>query len=178
MMNNPFLNPPVLGIAAWSGTGKTTLLVKLLPLLRAQGLRIGMLKHAHHAFDIDHPGKDSYELRKAGAEQMLIASNQRWALMVESPVSDDVSLTTMLDQLNRNTLDLILVEGFRHEPFPKIELHRTALGKPLLFPEDDSIMAIACDAPLETHLPQLDLNAPEAIAAFILNYCAQHNTPD
>lgn len=178
MMNNPFLNPPVLGIAAWSGTGKTTLLVKLLPLLRVQGLRIGMLKHAHHAFDIDHPGKDSYELRKAGAEQMLIASNQRWALMVESPVSDDVSLTAMLDQLNRNTLDLILVEGFRHEPFPKIELHRAALGKPLLFPEDDSIMAIACDAPLETHLPQLDLNAPEAIAAFILNCCARHNTPD
>jgi molybdopterin-guanine dinucleotide biosynthesis protein MobB len=177
-MNNPFLNPPVLGIAAWSGTGKTALLVKLLPLLRAQGLRVGMLKHAHHAFDIDHPGKDSYELRKAGAEQMLIASNQRWALMVESPQSGDVSLTAMLDQLNRNALDLILVEGFRHDPFPKIELHRAALGKPLLFPEDASIIAIACDTPLETDLPLLDLNAHGTIAAFILSYCAQHHTPD
>jgi len=177
-MNNPFLNPPVLGIAAWSGTGKTTLLVKLLPLLRSQGLRVGMLKHAHHAFDIDHPGKDGYELRKAGAEQMLIASSQRWALMVESPLSDDVSLIAMLDQLNRNALDLILVEGFRHESFPKIELHRAALGKPLLFPEDDSIMAIACDAPVETDLPLLDLNAPDVIATFILNYCAQHHSPD
>lgn len=174
-MSNPFFNPPVLGIAAWSGTGKTTLLVKLLPLLRAQGLHVGMIKHAHHTFDIDHPGKDSYELRKAGAEQMLVASDQRWALMVESPTAGDVSLTAMLNQLNRTSLDLILVEGFRHEPFPKIELHRAALGKPLLFPEDASIMAIASDAPVETNLPVLDLNTPDDIAAFIQNYCTQHH---
>lgn len=173
-MSDPFFNPPVLGIAAWSGTGKTTLLVKLLPLLRTQGLRVGMLKHAHHAFDIDHPGKDSYELRKAGAEQMLIASDQRWALMVESPISGEVSLTAMLDQMNRSSLDLILVEGFRHETFPKIELHRAALGKPLLFPEDASIMAIVSDAPIESGLPLLDLNAPDDVASFIVNYCLQH----
>lgn len=172
-MNDCFLKPPVLGMAAWSGTGKTTLLIKLLPLLRAQGLRIGMLKHAHHDFDIDQPGKDSYLLRKAGAEQMLIASRQRWALMVESPTVEDVSLTAMLAQLNRNTLDLILVEGFRHKAFPKIELHRSALGKPLLFPEDASIMAVASDTPIETDLPWLNLNAPADIANFILNYCAQ-----
>lgn len=172
-MNDCFLNPPVLGLAAWSGTGKTTLLVKLLPLLRGQGLRVGMLKHAHHDFDIDQPGKDSYLLRKAGAEQLLIASRQRWALMVESPTVDDVSLTAMLAQLNRNALDLILVEGFRHEPFPKIELHRAGLGKPLLCLDDASIMALASDTPIETDLPWLDLNVPADIANFILTYCAQ-----
>ena len=173
-MNDPFLNPPVLGIAAWSGTGKTTLLVKLLPLLRDEGLRVGMLKHAHHQFDIDHPGKDSYELRKAGAEQMLIASNQRWALMVDEATDGDVSLTVMLDRLERSRLDLILVEGFRHERFPKIELHRAALDKPLLFPDDTSIIAIACDHPVATSLPQLDLNDPAVIAAFIVNHCRRH----
>ena len=172
-MNSPFLNPPVLGIAAWSGTGKTTLLTKVLPLLHAKGLRIGMLKHAHHSFDIDHPGKDSYELRKAGAEQMLIASSQRWALMVEAPLPGDPSLPDMLDRLDRSTLDLILVEGFRHTPFPKIELHRPALGMPLLFPDDASIIAIASDTPLDTQLPQLDLNDPDAIVEFILNFRTQ-----
>lgn len=172
-MNDLFHNPPVLGIAAWSGTGKTTLLKKLLPLLRAQGLRIGMLKHAHHTFDIDHPGKDSYELRKAGAEQMLIASSRRWALMVEATTEGDVSLTDMLDRLDRSSLDLILVEGFRHTSFPKIELHRPALGMPLLFPDDSSVIAIASDQTLESTLPQLDLNDPHAIAAFILDFRTQ-----
>lgn len=169
-MNALLHNPPVLGIAAWSGTGKTTLLTKLLPLLRAHGLRVGMLKHAHHNFDIDHPGKDSYELRKAGAEQMLIASNRRWALMVENPVDGDVSLWDMLAHLDRGTLDLILVEGFRHEQFPKLELHRASLGKPLLFPDDATIIALASDTPVDTALPRLDLNDPAAIAAFIVNY--------
>jgi len=161
----------VLGIAAWSGAGKTTLLIKLLPLLRAQGLRVGMLKHAHHDFDIDHPGKDTYELRKAGAEQMLIASNQRWALMMEAHVPGDVSLWDMLTHLDRSKLDLILVEGFRHEQFPKLELHRASLGKPLLFPDDAAIIALASDMPVETPLPRLDLNDPAAIAMFIVNYC-------
>ncbi len=175
---NAFLhNPPVLGIAAWSGTGKTTLLVQLLPLLRAQGLRVGMLKHAHHEFDIDHPGKDSYELRKAGADQMLIASNQRWAMMVEAPVPGDVSLWDMLALLQRASLDLILVEGFRHARFPKLELHRAVLGKPLLFPEDSAIIALASDTPITTDLPRLDLNNPAAIAAFIANFCRNDTDP-
>ena len=169
-MNALLHNPPVLGIAAWSGTGKTTLLKQVLPLLRAQGLRVGMLKHAHHEFDIDHPGKDSYELRKAGAEQMLVASSRRWALMVEAPVPGDVSLWDMLAQLQRDTLDMILVEGFKHERFPKLELHRAALGKPLLFPQDDAIIAVASDAPVDTTLPQLDINDAAAIAAFILDF--------
>lgn len=176
-MNALLHTPPVLGIAAWSGTGKTTLLTQLLPLLRAHGLRVGMIKHAHHAFDIDHPGKDSYELRKAGAEQMLIASNRRWALMVEAPVDGDVSLWDMLSRLERSRLDLILVEGFKHERFPKLELHRTALGKPLLFPDDDAIIALACDTPVATVLPVLDLNDAEAVAAFIVTYCRNDIDP-
>lgn len=169
-MNALLHNPPVLGIAAWSGTGKTTLLKNVLPLLRGQGLRVGMLKHAHHEFDIDHPGKDSYELRKAGAEQMLVASNRRWALMVEAAVADDVSLWDMLAQLRRDTLDIVLVEGFKHERFPKLELHRASVGKPLLFPDDDAIIAVASDIPLATALPQLNINNPAAIAAFILDF--------
>ena len=169
-MNALLHNPPVLGIAAWSGTGKTTLLKQVLPLLREQGLRIGMLKHAHHEFDIDHPGKDSYELRKAGAQQMLVASSRRFALMVEAPVAGDVSLWDMLARLGRDTLDVILVEGFKHERFPKLELHRAALGKPLLFPQDDAIIAVASDAPVDTTLPQLDINDAAAIAAFVLDF--------
>lgn len=176
-MNALLHNPPVLGIAAWSGTGKTTLLTRLLPMLRAQGLRVGMIKHAHHDFDIDHPGKDSHALRKAGAEQMLVASNRRWALMVEAPVAGDVSLWDMLSRLDRGRLDLILVEGFRHERFPKLELHRAALGKPLLFPDDDAIIALASDAPVETALPLLDLNDPAAIASFIVEFCRNDIDP-
>ena len=158
---------PVLGIAAWSGTGKTTMLVRLLPLLRAKGLRVGMIKHAHHDFDIDHPGKDSYRLRRAGAEQMLIASDRRWALMVETPGPDKTSLAEIIERLDHRGLDLILVEGFRHEVFPKLELHRGALGKPLLFPQDSSIIAIASDTSLDTSLPQLNLNDTESIADFV-----------
>jgi len=167
---------PILGFAAFSGTGKTTLLVQLLPMLKQKGLRIGMIKHAHHDFDIDTPGKDSYELRKAGADQMLITSKRRWALMVETPnVQDDPDLNHMLQQLDQDRLDLVLVEGFKHVHFPKIELHRPTLGKPLLFPEDDSIIAIATDQAIEQpcKLPKLDLNEPNSIVAFIVDFLAQ-----
>jgi len=162
---------PILGFAAYSGTGKTTLLVKLLPLLKARGLRIGMIKHAHHAFEIDQPGKDSYRLRKlGGVDQMLVASRQRWVLMVETGEFDEPYLAQVLPHLNQATLDLILVEGFKHELFPKIEVYRPSLGKPLLFPEDETVIAIASDAPLPvtTQLPILNLNQPEQIADFII----------
>lgn len=160
-------DPPVLGFAAYSGTGKTTLLTRVLPILRAKGLRIGMVKHAHHQFDIDTPGKDSYELRKAGAEQMLIASRNRWALMSENREPGEPRLAELLRQLDRQRLDLVLVEGFKQVPFPKIELYRSQTGRAPLFPADPSIVAIASDQSLETQLPLLDLNDPAAVAEFV-----------
>lgn len=163
---------PLLGFAAYSGTGKTTLLKKLLPLLKAKGLRIGMVKHTHHDFDIDQPGKDSYELRKAGADEMLVASGRRWALMVETGGIGDPQLQEMIGHLDQDHLDLILVEGFKHEVMPKVELHRPALGKPLIFPVDKQVIAVATDGALSslTQLPQLDINDPASIAGFILNW--------
>ncbi len=161
---------PIVGFAAYSGTGKTTLLRKLLPLLKERGVRVGMVKHAHHTFDVDQPGKDSYELRKAGAAQMLIASRSRWALMVERQREKDPQLDEVLLELDQAALDLILVEGFKEEPFPKIELRRSGLkGKPF-FPNDDNIIAVATDDPssLDTDLPILDLNSPDEIADFII----------
>lgn len=165
---------PLVGIAAYSGTGKTTLLIQVIPLLQRRGIRVGMIKHAHHRFDVDTPGKDSYELRKAGAGQMLIGSRNRWALMTETPEEQqDPDLNYLIAQLDPSRLDLILVEGFKQQPFPKIELHRSSTGHPLLFPDDPHIIAIAHDEkqPVATQLPQLDLNDPLSIADFIADYC-------
>ena len=132
-------------------------------------MRTGIIKHAHHDFDIDIPGKDSYELRKAGARQVLVASGLRWALITETRESGDPDLDALVARLDPATVDLVLVEGFRHVPFPRIELHRQALGHPLLHPYDPSIIAVACDYPLDAGpLPVLDLNDPDAIAAFIV----------
>jgi molybdopterin-guanine dinucleotide biosynthesis protein MobB len=163
---------PLLGFCAYSGTGKTTLLTKLLPLLKREGLRVGMVKHAHHRFDIDHPGKDSYELRKAGAEQMLVASRRRMALVMETGDQQaEPHLEDALGMLALEHLDLVLVEGFKQAAIAKIELHRPSLGKPLMYPEDRHIIAIASDEPLElSHrvIAQLDLNRPEEFVRFIL----------
>jgi molybdopterin-guanine dinucleotide biosynthesis protein MobB len=170
---------PVLGFAAWSGTGKTTLLVRLLPRLRARGLRIGMVKHAHHSFEIDQPGKDSFELRKAGATPLLLASRWRWVLMTDLEQEREPELQEMVRRLDDVPLDAILVEGFKHESFPKIELHRPAVGRPLLFPEDPDIIAVATDAPLvtPTDLPVLDLNDVDAIADFVVAFCVRPPDP-
>jgi molybdopterin-guanine dinucleotide biosynthesis protein MobB len=170
---------PVLGFAAWSGTGKTTLLVQLLPRLAARGLRVGMVKHAHHSFEVDQPGKDSYELRKAGASPMLVVSSRRWALMADLADAREPVLEEVLGRLDPSGLDLILVEGFKHEAFPKIELHRPAVGKPLLFPDDPNIVAVATDAPLpqSTRLPILDINDVEGIADFVAGFCRPHDPP-
>jgi molybdopterin-guanine dinucleotide biosynthesis protein MobB len=163
---------PVLGFAAYSGAGKTTLLIKLLPLLTARGIRVGMIKHAHHSFDIDRPGKDSYELRQAGASQMLVASARREALMIEKAEASEPDLEQLIARLDQATLDLILVEGFKHVPFPKIEVFRAAVGKPAIYPGDASVIAIATDGalPAGSDLPVLDINNPETVAAFVCDY--------
>ena len=162
---------PVLGFAAFSGTGKTTLLEKLIPQLTASGIRIGMVKHAHHEFDIDKPGKDSHRLRAAGARQMLIASSKRQALMTENATPREPRLDELISRLDLDNLDLVLVEGFKQVPFPKIELHRQALGKTLLYPQDTTIIAVASDHPADCReLPSLDINDSTAIAAFIVNW--------
>ncbi|MCG5526214.1 molybdopterin-guanine dinucleotide biosynthesis protein MobB [Ectothiorhodospira haloalkaliphila] len=164
--------PPMLGFAAWSGTGKTTLLVRLIPLLRATGMRIAMIKHAHHSFDVDKPGKDSHALRKAGAEQMLIASSQRFALMVENPEPREPVLWELVGHLDASRVDLILVEGFKSECFPKLELFRPSLGKPPRYPEDPNIIAVATDEPasFQARVPVLPLNDVMAIRDFILKW--------
>jgi len=166
---------PVLGFAAYSGTGKTTLLVKLLPLLAARGLRVGVIKHAHHDFDIDKPGKDSYELRKAGAGQMLVASSRRWALMVEKPDESEPQLDDLLSRLDQAALDLILVEGFKRETFPKIWLYRAEARHPAAYADYPSVVAVAADGPLPeiASVPVLDMNNPEQIADFVCDYVEQ-----
>lgn len=163
---------PILGFAAFSGTGKTTLLVQLVPMLRQKGLRVGVVKHAHHKFDMDQPGKDSYELRKAGATQMLVGSSSRSALIIEREQPAEPRLADLLPMLDSNALDLVLVEGFKAEVFPKIELHRAGLERPLLCRNDESIIAVASDEalPSVTHIPVIDLNRPDEIVIFIMGY--------
>ncbi|QUM80655.1 molybdopterin-guanine dinucleotide biosynthesis protein B [Moritella sp. 5] len=170
---------PLLGFAAFSGTGKTTLITQLLPELTKRGLRIGMVKHSHHDIEMDNPNKDSYKLRKAGACQMVLASPHRTVLFVEQDEPTEPALITQLNWLNTNELDLVLVEGFRHEAFTKIELHRPSLGKPILANEDKHIIAIATDAAidktalLERELTYLELNDINVITDFIVHYSQQ-----
>ncbi len=154
--------------------GKTTVITNLLPLLADHGIRVSVIKHAHHQFDIDHPGKDSFNIREAGAVQTLIASNQRWALMTETTrtpdQSDEADLNALRQQLNPDYADLILAEGFKQAAIPKIEVHRQNLQLPLLSEEDNSIIAIATDQPLACEVPQLALNEPAKICQFIMEW--------
>ena len=167
-------NLPLLGFAAYSGTGKTTLLEALLPMLTESGLRIGVLKHAHHDFDVDKPGKDSYRLRKAGASQMLISSRKRHVLMTETPEAE-ADFDYLLTRFDTDKLDLILVEGCKNIAFPKIELHREEVGKPWLYSNDSNIIAIAADTQVESELPQMSINDLESIRDFIINYAKDFN---
>lgn len=167
------MSPTPIGFAAWSGTGKTTLLEAVVARLQARGLRVAVIKHAHHDFDIDQPGKDSHRLRQAGARQVMVASRRRWALITEHDDGrPEPRLGELLPQLDQSHLDLILVEGFKHEPIAKIEVHRPSLGKPLLYPHDPQVIAVASDGPLATapDRPLLDLNDPDAVCDFIVNY--------
>ena len=167
---------PILGFAAFSGTGKTTLLTQIIPILKQQGLRIGLIKHSHHNFQIDQPGKDSFRLREAGASPVMLVSTHRRAIITEITPEQEPRLDDQLQLFDQSELDLILVEGFKAEQFPKIELHRPSLNKPLLYPSDPNIIAIASDCTLKTpdYLTQLDLNQPEMIAAFISNQFMRH----
>lgn len=166
----PNFQIPVLGFAAASGTGKTTLLTALIPLLKRQGLRIGLIKHSHHNFQIDQPGKDSYRLREAGASPVMLVSSHRLAIITERSPASEPSLAEALSQFDPSGLDLLLVEGFKAEKFPKIELHRQVLGHPLLYPNDPDIIAVASDEALELprHLHRLDINRPDLLAKFII----------
>ncbi len=169
---------PILSFCAYaSNSGKTTLLTQLIPALIKRGLRISVIKHAHHSFDIDYPTKDSYKLREAGAVQTMIASSTRWALITEHRNMVEPNLKTLLAQLDASLTDLVLVEGFRHEAIPKIEVFRASLQQPLLAAHDSTIIAIASDIGLETHLPVLDLNNIKQIADFIIKFTIQSNSP-
>jgi molybdopterin-guanine dinucleotide biosynthesis adapter protein len=167
---------PLLGFCAYgSGIGKTTLLTSLIPVLTRHGLRLSVIKHAHHTFDIDHPGKDSYRLREAGAVQMLLGSRNRWALMTElSRIRDqqpeEPGLAELLPHIDASLVDLILVEGFKNAPIPKIEIYRPDMNKPLLSKTDQHVIAVASNAYIDTALPLLDLNNPEEIATFVITW--------
>ena len=159
----------VFGIAGWSGSGKTTLLEKLIPALIARGLKVSVIKHAHHGFDIDKPGKDSYRHREAGAAEVMLACGTRWALMHECRAEPEPQLAELLTRLA--PCDLVLVEGFKQEPVPKLEVHRPANGKPPLFAERDDIVAVASDEAIAAPIPVLPLNDIAAVAEFIIGHC-------
>lgn len=160
----------VLGIVGWSGSGKTTLLTAMLPLLRARRLTVSTVKHAHHGFDMDRPGKDTYRHREAGAHEVLVATAERWVLMHEV-VGPEPSLPELL--LRMAEVDLVLVEGFKTHPFPKLEVHRPALGKPPIWPEQADVAAVATDAVLPgCDRTVLALNDPEAVAAWVVTFLA------
>ena len=158
----------VIGLSGWSGAGKTTLLSKVIPHLRGQGLRVSVIKHAHHEFDIDVPGKDSWVHRQSGATEVLVSSSQRWALMHELRGAGEPPLPELLAKMS--PVDLVIIEGFKREPHRKIEVHRVANNKPLLFPEDPDIVGIATDATVETTLPLAHLDDVEAAANLMQRY--------
>jgi molybdopterin-guanine dinucleotide biosynthesis protein MobB len=165
---------PAIGFAAYSGTGKTTLLKQLIPILCERGLRVGLVKHAHHDFDLDIPGKDSYELRKAGARRVVVTSALRWAMVHERQERGEPLLSEALQQFDPREFDLVLVEGFKQVSFPKIELYRSSTGKEPIYPQDPDVIAVATDGPLpqQTSLPLLDLNAPHALVDFLAEWLA------
>jgi molybdopterin-guanine dinucleotide biosynthesis protein B len=154
------------GFAGWSGSGKTTLIEKLIPLFVKRGIHVSLIKHAHHSFDIDVPGKDSYRHRQAGAAEVLVTSSRRWVLMHELRGEQEPSFEDQVKHLS--PCDLLIVEGFKFAPIPKLEVWRAATGEGLLHPNDPHIVAVATDTRLETSLPQLDLNDHQGIAAFIV----------
>tara|TARA_B110000238_G_scaffold87608_1_gene96277 strand:- start:770 stop:1903 length:1134 start_codon:yes stop_codon:yes gene_type:complete len=163
--------PPFFGLAGWSGSGKTTLCTKLIENFTKIGITIGTLKHAHHKFELDKPGKDSFNLRKAGARPMIISSKERFAMIQENDEHDEKSLFQMIEMFSKDPIqkcDLIIVEGYKNEPIPKFEVYRPIIGKPELYKEDNNIFAIASDINIESSIPTFDLNNINSISDFII----------
>lgn len=158
----------IFGFAGWSGSGKTTLIERLIPLFIARGLKVSLIKHAHHSFDVDQPGKDSYRHRHAGCTEVLVTSSRRWALVHELRGAPEPGFAELLERVS--PCDLILVEGFKREKLPKLEVYRASVGEPPLYPQDASIVAVASDQRVETKLPQFDLDDAPAIADFVLRH--------
>jgi len=158
----------IFGFAGWSGSGKTTLIERLIPLFGARGLKVSLIKHAHHTFDVDQPGKDSYRHRHAGCSEVLVSSSRRWALVHELRGAQEPGFAELIQRVS--PCDLLLVEGFKRERLPKLEVYRASVGEPLIHPHDPDVAAIASDQRIETALPQFDLNDAPAIAAFIMQY--------
>ena len=160
----------IFGVAGWSGSGKTTLLKRLIPEIVARGVTVSTVKHAHHEFDIDVPGKDSYEHRAAGAAEVMVSSLRRWAVVHELRGDDELTLPEILKHMT--PVDLVLIEGFKREPHDKLEVYRASLGKPPLYPDDPHVVAVASDAPVPgLRLPRLDLDDIAGIADFVLERC-------
>lgn len=158
----------VIGIAGYSGSGKTTLIEKVIPELVGRGLRVSVIKHAHHEFDLDRPGKDSWRHREAGCTEVLVTSSRRWAILHELRGAAE---PTLQDQLKRlSPCDVVIVEGFKVEPIPKVEVHRRAARTPLLYTEDRNVVAVATDEPLDTRLPQIAVDDAAAVAEFIVKH--------
>lgn len=160
----------VMGFAGWSGSGKTTLVEQVIGVLSARGLVVSLVKHAHHSFDIDHAGKDSWRHRQAGCSEVMVSSDQRWSLTRELRGAPEATLDELLARLS--PCDLVLVEGFKRAPIPKIEVHRAQVSEALLYPDDPHIVAIATDTRLPTALPRLDINDPAQVADFIAAHLA------
>jgi molybdopterin-guanine dinucleotide biosynthesis protein B len=156
----------IFGFAGWSGSGKTTLIEQVIPRFVRAGLKVSLIKHAHHRFDVDHAGKDSYRVREAGCSEVLVTSGQRWALMHEMRGEAEGTLDDQIALMS--PCDLLLIEGYKYYPLPKLEIYREANGKPLLFPQDEHIVALATDTPVQSSLPQFGLEDYDAIAAFVL----------
>jgi molybdopterin-guanine dinucleotide biosynthesis protein B len=158
----------IFGFAGWSGSGKTTLIERLIPLFVARELKVSLIKHAHHTFDVDQPGKDSYRHRHAGCSEVLVTSSRRWALMHELRGTAEPAFAELVAHVS--PCDLLLVEGFKREKVPKLEVYRAAVGEPLIHPHDPDVVAVATDARVETRLPQFDLNDAPAIADFVIRH--------